>query len=261
MKKVLVGIVICVMVCMVFSSKNSVITALNESINYYDHNAHKYPVYPGSNEWNSLSIEERLAASYVSRDTATSMTDAALVDSVVSYPFIVNIFAYNTLSEGIEVVQEYCPILDELLKRNNIEDLLEKYIIENRNNDEGAFYQLIARSLYKHITGDDLGGTRIEIDPEDDEVFYVRTPKHSLVRVYRNLTWADFPSLTYDDAVTINAQYEVTYSATAVRGPNPKYNCHSYAWHSTLSSNPYWMDSPSKYIIDGSYVSSSCVAG
>lgn len=42
-------------------------------------------------------------------------------------------------------------------------------------------------------------------------------------------------------------------SASEIRGIAPDYNCHSYAWHSTSSSNPYWINDPSVYILDGSY--------
>lgn len=41
----------------------------------------------------------------------------------------------------------------------------------------------------------------------------------------------------------------VTKLATA----NSAYNCHSYAWYSQTTTNPYWMNDPSKYWKDGSY--------
>ena len=35
--------------------------------------------------------------------------------------------------------------------------------------------------------------------------------------------------------------------------PCPKYNCHSYAWHSTSISNSYMVWDPLAYMNDGSY--------
>lgn len=40
---------------------------------------------------------------------------------------------------------------------------------------------------------------------------------------------------------------------TLVSHANPRYNCHTYAWHSTSTSNVYWIDNPSIYMSDGSY--------
>lgn len=42
-------------------------------------------------------------------------------------------------------------------------------------------------------------------------------------------------------------------NATLLRPATPKYNCHSYAWHSTSSSNSYMVWDPLAYMNDGSY--------
>ncbi len=39
-----------------------------------------------------------------------------------------------------------------------------------------------------------------------------------------------------------------------IEGPDTRYNCHSYAWHSQIDDeNFYWIDDPSAYYTDGSY--------
>ena len=43
------------------------------------------------------------------------------------------------------------------------------------------------------------------------------------------------------------------YTASVERTATTNYNCHSYAWYSTSSSNTYWMNDPSAYMTDGSY--------
>ena len=47
--------------------------------------------------------------------------------------------------------------------------------------------------------------------------------------------------------------------ATRISDASPKYNCHSYAWYSQSTSNPYWMENPYKYIEDGSYIRTGSV--
>lgn len=45
--------------------------------------------------------------------------------------------------------------------------------------------------------------------------------------------------------------------AAVVSGINPAYNCHSYAWYSTSTSNKYWINDPNAYMYDGSYTKQS----
>lgn len=52
---------------------------------------------------------------------------------------------------------------------------------------------------------------------------------------------------------TLDNEVVSTYGVTLVRNGSCKYNCHSYAWYSTSSTNPYWISDPSIYMTDGSY--------
>lgn len=42
-------------------------------------------------------------------------------------------------------------------------------------------------------------------------------------------------------------------NAKRLSNSSSKYNCHSYAWYSQSTKNPYWMNDPTKYYTDGSY--------
>lgn len=53
-----------------------------------------------------------------------------------------------------------------------------------------------------------------------------------------------------------NASAQQQYpNATLISSATGRYNCHSYAWNSTATSNNYWLNSPSDdaYWLDGSY--------
>lgn len=47
--------------------------------------------------------------------------------------------------------------------------------------------------------------------------------------------------------------YCKNYNWTYVRGGTAKYNCHSYAWYNTSSSNSLWIDNPYKIYTDTKY--------
>ncbi len=78
----------------------------------------------------------------------------------------------------------------------------------------------------------------------------VYTPNGSAVSAYLKtyeLSWWEKSSLDSD----AQAGYP---NATLLRNSSRKYNCHSYAWHSQSSSNNIWIDNPSQYWLDYSYV-------
>ena len=71
---------------------------------------------------------------------------------------------------------------------------------------------------------------------------YVYTPNYSPVPARYNMTWSDHEAgLTMAEAEQINSMFLYIYSsATAGAAVNPSYNCHSFAWHSQLTTNvPY----------------------
>lgn len=45
-----------------------------------------------------------------------------------------------------------------------------------------------------------------------------------------------------------------------MRDPNKYYNCHSYAWYSTSSTNKVWIPDPEIYMTDGSYTKKNSAA-
>lgn len=89
---------------------------------------------------------------------------------------------------------------------------------------------------------------------------YVLTPNGSQVTV---LEYND-DLLDQDDIDEIIAE-EVSLIGSSsyerLDDPTYHYNCHSYAWYSQSTSNTYWMDDPSSYVSDGSYVESTGLAG
>lgn len=89
--------------------------------------AHVYPVLPGSEEWRTMTLEERLVACEVSTEEVEGMTTSALVETVLNYPFLINIYAYNSIDEGIERVSSHFPALPELFSRSDGVESLQNY--------------------------------------------------------------------------------------------------------------------------------------
>lgn len=97
----------------------------------------------------------------------------------------------------------------------------------------------------KTVSTPNKGSVAANYDSECGEV-WVYSDGQQRVRY----TYSDIPS-TYK--TEMNEYVEDTYGLTPDRQPTVKYNCHSYAWYSTSSSNKYWIDYPGAYLTDGSY--------
>lgn len=228
---------------------------------------------PESEEWETMSLESRRSACYVSREEAESMTTPALLETVLNYPFLVDLFAFNSFEYAVKVVSERFPALDVLLHRTDAKasiDNLTTASSASRTNTDYSFTQEAACTIIYSFSESCIAEQPHEMQTRETAVPYytntnVRTPNGSQVPVMQNITWTDFTNMMYQmtgvyyeynasTAAAICDDYLESYpSAELLRASTPKYNCHSYAWYSTSSTNPYWMNDPSAYIEDESY--------
>lgn len=222
-----------------------------ENDKYTVNEAYKYTITKNSEEWRSLSSKEaRIAACKVSEDVLNSMTTDALIETIVSYPLLVDMFAYDTLDVGIKYVSEHFKGIVILEKRSDAVTSLTKYVAEKSKNDSKQKETLYAEKVLEY-----LRKTNISTSEARATYSYVYTLNGSSVQVINNLTWADH-DLTASEASIIQQDFCDTYTnAIVIRDENPAYNCHSYAWYSTGSTNTKWMNDPSAYMEDGSYSS------
>lgn len=214
---------------------------------------HRYAVKPGTTEWNTLTLDERTAATDVSKAEAVKMTTPALLSTVLEYPFIIDMFAYDSPDEGISVLRSCFPPLDVLLQRKDITSTIDNYLSTSVSNDE--LNVLTAEVLKRYATAFAAVSPDYLVDPDTGKPCKIlKTPKGSNVIAIYGLTWSDH-GITRSEAFSISRAYLETYPGiTWISDPNPEYNCHAYAWHST--SSVYWIQNPTPYIYDDSYVES-----
>lgn len=97
--------------------------------------AYIYPVLPGTEEWNDLGPEGRRKSCYLSASDVEYMTTRALVETVVTYPFIVDINANGNWQDPIHpkwngvklVAEEQFPPLAVLMQRPDAVIALREY--------------------------------------------------------------------------------------------------------------------------------------
>lgn len=209
---------------------------------------YEYPVLPGTPAWNELdSLEEKIAVCHVNEELLASMTTAALLETVLNYPLLVNIYAFSSIEMGIESVSQYFPGLPLLLAREDAMECLSSYSEAaplSENDTETVVRQTSASVLARYMSESNISPL-------------ISTPGGTPIESYYNLTWSDW-GMTRAQAQANHDALAARYpKATEVSGINPAYNCHSYAWYSTSTSNKYWIDNPDPYMADGSYTKKS----
>ena len=238
--------------------------ASNEYYKYSIDEAYIYPVTPDMDEWKLLpSVIERREACSVPYSILIQMTDSALVETVITHPYFSDVYAFDTVSDGIKWVSEYVNGVDLLLERNNICDALEDYLEKKKDridylrtikpkemsyseNHEIISYINAATLLNyikdNYISRDESNGINTEYNVSFPPLpglsitstgdGYVYTPNGSGVYVLYNCTWSDH-NTTRELAEIEHYNYLATYPSTSevfYDSISPLYNCHSYAW-------------------------------
>lgn len=226
---------------------------------------HEYSVLPGTDAWIEMSPEERRTATYVDQAEAENMTTRALLITTLGYPFLIDMYCIgyssdcflpgntaSALSNGIEIVAETFPPLKELLQRTDavaeIDSLLE--VIDEDTFRNG---RMKALDLRQYIMSASAASPSYLVNPGGKPVTILKTPNGSNVYGIRDFTWNDHDIPSYSAALSMCEEALDEFpGSTLVANPAPDFNCHAYAWHSQTSI--YWINDPSPYIRDGSYV-------
>ena len=264
-KAVLIPIVaICLIILVLGASENP------ES-RYTIDTPYEYPILPGTQEWIALEdVIARRKVCQIPNNILQNMTTDALMQTVLDYPFLNNIYAYNTLEEGYEAVKRQFNGLQELESRLNYLDVLTNYCLKSYSLEENekSLKDYLAEKMYL-VVSSKLGTTNPLSDP--CQVKTILTPKQNSIPVVVGRTYgvkSGFLGWYVFTEEEMRESLETDKSnfpnATLIRGASyqnfPAYNCFSYALYSQSVSNNYWIDYVPgyangvwTYFIDGSY--------
>lgn len=88
----------------------------------------EYPITPDDEAWKELeSIEEKIKVCRIPDEILKKMTDEQLIQAILDFPFLYDVFLAPTEEAGVESLKEICDAYAELLTRPSAkEDLLHK---------------------------------------------------------------------------------------------------------------------------------------
>lgn len=252
MKKIRYKIAVIMILSIGFILSSKDVKAASIQSTYIISEPYQYPITPGTNEWNELkTLEERVRACEIPDYILSVLTTEALVESVVDYPLIVYMFAYDTTQMGYEKVISYFNGLQELATRTDALEKLQEYIYRQNSN---ILKRDIAETILENLT-ESNNQDLFSVFALMAETHYDYTPNGSRIALIYNMTYADHGT-TQADVSSENATYSLLHSSAVAYGNiNPAYNCHSYAWYNASTNNKYWLNGTyvTSYITDGSY--------
>ncbi len=112
--------------------------------------AYAYPVLPGTQEWNELdSLQEKIHACYVDPALMGRMSTEALVETVLNYPLLINIYAFDTIEMGIESVSNYFAGIGILAQREDAVAVLNACAEAYADSFQGA----VCSTLVEYFSG------------------------------------------------------------------------------------------------------------
>jgi len=83
--------------------------------------AYDFPIKPGSEEWADIqSHADRALACQIPEDILGKMTTEALIETVLDYPFYMDLYFFNNYQNGFETMSSRFNAFQELLTREDL---------------------------------------------------------------------------------------------------------------------------------------------
>ncbi len=247
-----------------------------------------YPLTPKDPEWQEMEdYLDKAKACKIPQEVLENMSDEQLVQAIIDYPLIYDVFFFSDVSMGVDHFSKTCDAYAELLKRQNAKDILLNEItrqnsgepagmamenntesVERTAKDEIILDTLVAITIFQEKIGTELSEEEIEVlteastllDIYDSETMSTRgTVTGGLMKTpgglyvgYQLMSCSD----QHPDEPDLHTSYDswlvTTYGVTLVSPGDCSYNCHSYAWYNQSTNNDRWINDPSPYMQDGS---------
>ncbi len=147
--------------------------------------SYSYPVVPGTEEWSELStLQEKIDACHVDPALMQSMTTEALIDTVLNYPLLLNILAYDSLEMGIGSVSNYFDGIDILAQRSDAIRCMEECEQEYADSTLSVYHTAIL-SYLRGQREEQEGSLMTQLRKKYPEFFDLNTDRGLVVYVWQ----------------------------------------------------------------------------
>ena len=286
-RKILLVVIVGTLLLSLFSFIYADVEKYGQKNTFYN-----YPITPDMAEWELFTSGAEMAtACEIPEEILSELSTEDVLQLILEYPMLPCVAAYDDIQKGFEMVMGSFNGTKELFQRKDAVNVLIKtydnFNLENNQNivygiNRGGYMldvlelllcqnEILEKCTIQQI--DKISEIAIDkqIMKEQSSVYAGRLAKtnilsyESLVSGYRTavqtprgtdvMVYCGPEQLSEEDMINMFYQMrELFPNAMHIGGATSCFNCHSYAWYSISPDNPYWMDDPSPYWEDGSYV-------
>jgi FkbM family methyltransferase len=222
--------------------------------------AYTYPVKAGSPEWFKLNAAGRYRHSNIPANIAGKMTTRALAETVITYPYIFDFYAFNTSKSAYSALTLKCNALKELMGRADASEAINEALDNidkigtptggyNEKKDAALEAEIVKKIMLNLLNTHEqnLSGYDTYLTPGSVNVISEQCPNGLTADFYTGLTYEDFDAafdmLEYIQNYLIPIMYP---SAVLVEAHTPVFNSHSYAWSTRPGTS--WLNNPAPYL-------------
>lgn len=252
--------------CIAVNSSGESLLPVEQEVTAYTIDYYEYSI---PENWDTMTVRERVEALIIPEEIISQMSDEALIQAIVDYPYLVDIYLYGgDVVVGLEIAREYFSALDEFLVRSSAAESLNSYnsntaalcvasVEESTEESLSATFLSKAMRDIQAVLSLRMDKTRIldaidmALDGEWVASGYVYTPRGTAVSMDQYIDTS-----TEAERNALDAQIVARYGVELVSGATHTYNCHSYAWNMRHGGAACWIFDPSPYMDDGSYIRS-----
>lgn len=142
-----VTVLFCLVVVVLTSNLVSNETVIEKT--YTISTPYEYPVLPGTQEWIGLGNHlARVKACQIPEDVLSEMDTQALIQTILNYPFIHNMYLYNDLQTGYKILRDNFNGLQELESREDSLESLNNFL----QNSPPYSKKIDAENLYMFLS-------------------------------------------------------------------------------------------------------------
>lgn len=128
--------------------------AADSEVTVQPYEAVSYPVTADSPEWKTFQThQEMVNATRIPKERYANATTQDLLVSALDYPLFGDIFAFNSLEEGIARVKEDCTAFELFLERDDAAFVLSNYMNHDQDTSSDSWETMLLRAVSEYFEG------------------------------------------------------------------------------------------------------------
>lgn len=183
-----------------------------------------YPVTPGTQEWKNFTTHSQMVeACMIPDDVLKTISSEELIDLCLKYPLLMDIFAYNSLSDGFDSFYSSFNGIQELINRKNVvnyllhsyeESLLQIESINNKSS-KTKFDDIMKVSFIEMMLGCNQLQTKLTSEEQNNVLAALQSAYSTKYSCLKDLKYYGFSTNVFARACVLKSIQKENFDETS----------------------------------------------